>query len=48
MLQHMLEFVIGLVEGKEATDAEQHDRHDEGIDIAFTPEAKGCCAVGAR
>jgi len=30
-----------LVQGEEATEAEQHDRHDEGVDVALAAVAEG-------
>ena len=35
------DLVVGLVEREQATDAEQHDRHDERVDVAVPAVAEG-------
>ncbi len=40
------ELVVRLVEGEEPTEAEQHDRDDEGVDVPLAPVAEGVLGVG--
>ena len=37
----VLDLAPGLVEGEQAADGEQHDRDDEGVDVAFPAVAEG-------
>ena len=50
----LVSLVVGLEEGEQAADAEQHDRDDEGVDVALAAVAEGvrgrraACGPGGR
>ena len=45
---HLVVLVVGLVEGEQAADREQHDRHDERVDVALPPVPERMLRIGFR